>query len=55
MPPISHTPDPDKATYSSESKQAAKALARATDCLRLATRAGGVGIWDYDILNNQLV
>ena len=43
------------ATYSSESKQAAEALAHANECLRLATRAGGVGLWDYDVPNNRLI
>jgi PAS domain S-box-containing protein len=35
-------------------KRAEEALRRATDRLTLATRAGGVGIWDYDPVNNGL-
>ncbi|MEI8206412.1 MAG: PAS domain S-box protein [Kiritimatiellales bacterium] len=35
-------------------KKAEEALQRATDRLSLAVRAGGVGIWDYDIVNNHL-
>jgi PAS domain S-box-containing protein len=35
-------------------KQAEQALRRATDRLTLATRAGGVGIWDYDPVSNKL-
>ncbi len=38
-----------------ERKQAEKALAEATERLSLAARAGGVGIWDYDVVNNGLV
>ena len=30
-------------------------LRRTTNRLSLAARAGGVGIWDYDVANNQLV
>ncbi|MEI8038102.1 MAG: CHASE domain-containing protein [Verrucomicrobiota bacterium] len=30
-------------------------LRRTTNRLSLAARAGGVGIWDYDVTNNQLV
>jgi len=36
-------------------KQAEDALRQITTRLTLATRAGGVGIWDYDIVNNKLV
>lgn len=38
-----------------EQKKAEEALQRTTDRLMLAARAGGVGIWDYDIENNTLV
>ena len=38
-----------------ERKQAEAALVVAADRLSLATRAGGVGIWDYDVVNNRLV
>jgi PAS domain S-box-containing protein len=38
-----------------ESKRAEALLRQATERLSLATRAGGVGIWDYDVLNNVLV
>ena len=38
-----------------ERKQAEKDLAQAAERLALATRAGGVGIWDYDVVNNRLV
>jgi PAS domain S-box-containing protein len=36
-------------------KQAKDALLQLTDRLTLATRAGGVGIWDYDVVRNTLV
>jgi len=36
-------------------KRAEVELQRMTSRLSLATRAGGVGIWDYDIVNNRLV
>jgi PAS domain S-box-containing protein len=36
-------------------KQAEVTLAQVTDRLTLAARAGGVGIWDYDVPNNHLV
>ena len=39
----------------SERKQAEANLLQATDRLTMATRAGGVGIWDYDVVNNRLV
>jgi PAS domain S-box-containing protein len=39
----------------SERKKAEAALLKSTNRLSLAARAGGVGIWDYDILNNQLI
>ena len=32
-----------------------ESLRQVTDRLSLATRAGGVGIWDYDVVNNLLV
>ena len=35
-------------------KQAEEALQQASSRLSLATRAGGVGIWDYDVVNNHL-
>jgi PAS domain S-box-containing protein len=35
--------------------QAEEALAFTAKRLALATRAGGVGIWDYDVVNNRLV
>ena len=38
----------------SERKVMEEALAHTVDRLRLATRAGGVGIWDWDIAKNQL-
>ena len=38
-----------------ERKRAAEDLAQAAERLALATRAGGVGIWDYDVVNNRLV
>ncbi len=38
-----------------ERKQAEELLRQATDRLTLAVRAGGVGIWDYDVVNNKLV
>jgi PAS domain S-box-containing protein len=37
-----------------ERKQAEEALRQLSDRLSLATRAGGVGIWDYDVVNNTL-
>jgi PAS domain S-box-containing protein len=39
----------------SERKRAEKELLEAKDRLSLAARAGGVGIWDYDTVNNVLV
>ena len=39
----------------SERKQAESAKARFAERLDLATKAGGVGIWEYDIVNNSLV
>ena len=36
-------------------KQAQDALRQITTRLTLAARAGGVGIWEYDIVNNKLV
>lgn len=36
-------------------KRTEDALTRATDRLSLATRAGGVGIWDFDVRNNRLI
>ena len=38
-----------------ERKLAEKALKQASTRLALATRAGGVGVWDLDILNNTLL
>jgi PAS domain S-box-containing protein len=38
-----------------ERKQAEKELLEASDRLSLAARAGGVGIWDYDVVNNVLL
>ena len=37
-----------------ERKQAEKKIALVLDRLSLATKAGGVGIWDFDIPNNKL-
>ena len=37
-----------------ERKQAEETLRQLSDRLSLATRAGGVGIWDYDVVNNTL-
>ena len=37
-----------------ERKKAEEALARSAERLALATDAGGVGIWDYDVPNNTL-
>ena len=39
----------------SERKQAEEVLRQFVDRLSLATRAGGVGIWDYDVVNNKLI
>jgi len=36
-------------------KQAESNLQEANDRLQLAARAGGVGIWDYDLVRNELV
>ncbi|MCX5814474.1 MAG: PAS domain S-box protein [Proteobacteria bacterium] len=36
-------------------KQVEESLQQITNRLKLATSAGGVGIWDYDIVNNRLV
>ncbi|SDF32208.1 PAS domain S-box-containing protein [Methanolobus vulcani] len=38
-----------------EQKEAEEELKLTSDRLKLATRAGGVGIWDLDLLNNDLV
>jgi len=38
-----------------ERKRAEEILRQTTDRLSLAARAGGVGIWDYDVVNNRLV
>jgi PAS domain S-box-containing protein len=38
-----------------ERKQAEKDLEQITTRLSLATRAGGVGVWDYDLVNNILL
>jgi len=37
-----------------ERKQAAAALQASSDRLTLATRAAGLGIWEYDVANNRL-
>ena len=37
-----------------ERKRAEEELHRTSDRLSLATRAGGVGVWDLDIINNKL-
>jgi len=39
----------------SERKRTEEELARVSARLALATRAGGVGVWDYDVLNNFLI
>ncbi|NVN93923.1 MAG: PAS domain S-box protein [Bacteroidetes bacterium] len=39
----------------SERKKAEEALKQVSTRLALATRAGGVGVWDYDIVNNVFV
>ena len=36
-------------------KQSEELLRQTTDRLSLATRVGGVGVWDYDVVNNRLV
>jgi len=36
-------------------KRAEKGLQQMTDRLTLATKAGGVGIWEWDIISNQLI
>ncbi|MEI6393529.1 MAG: CHASE domain-containing protein, partial [Verrucomicrobiota bacterium] len=38
-----------------ERKQTDELLLQSTDRLMLAARAGGVGIWEYDLINNRLV
>jgi len=38
-----------------ERKQKDEELRRLAERLSLATKAGGVGIWDYDVVKNQLV
>jgi PAS domain S-box-containing protein len=38
-----------------ERKRTQETLRQFVDRLYLATRAGGVGIWDYDIINNKLI
>jgi PAS domain S-box-containing protein len=38
-----------------ERKRTQETLRQFVDRLSLATRAGGVGIWDYDIINNKLI
>ncbi|MEI6667761.1 MAG: CHASE domain-containing protein [Acidobacteriota bacterium] len=38
-----------------ERKRAERAMALITDRLSLAVRAGSIGIWDYDVVNNRLV
>ena len=39
----------------SERKRMEELLRQTHERLSLATRAGGVGIWDYDVINNRLV
>ena len=39
----------------SERKQIENKLKQISERLFLATRAGGVGIWDYDVVNNNLI
>ena len=39
----------------SERKRTEAALAQTAERLSLATRAGGVGVWDYDLVNNRLI
>ncbi|MEI6261459.1 MAG: PAS domain S-box protein, partial [Deltaproteobacteria bacterium] len=36
-------------------KQSEELLRQVTDRLTLALRLGGVGVWDYDVVNNELV
>jgi len=38
-----------------ERKQAEETLRQTSQRLLLASRAGGVGIWDYDVVNNKLI
>ena len=38
-----------------DAKNAEDALKQISDRLLLASRAGGVGVWDYDVVNNKLV
>jgi PAS domain S-box-containing protein len=38
-----------------ERKQAEESLRQVTDRLALSVRAGGVGIWDYNVVSNKLV
>jgi len=38
-----------------ERKRTQEALRQFVDRLSLATRAGGVGIWDYDVIDNKLI
>ena len=38
-----------------EAKKAVKELEQLSTRLSLATRAGGVGVWDYDLINNSLI
>ena len=40
---------------STERHRLAEALGQVADRLDLAARAGGVGVWDYDVVNNHLV
>ena len=44
----------DFLTDVTERKQAEDALHEISDRLKLATQAGGVGIWDYDVVKNEL-
>jgi PAS domain S-box-containing protein len=38
-----------------EQKRVENELQDASERLQLATRAGGVGVWDYDIVNNKII
>jgi len=43
------------AARTAELSESMESLRQVTDRLALAARAGGVGIWDYDVVNNRLV
>ena len=38
-----------------ERRRTEEALRQVSDRLALAVRAGGVGIWDYNVVNNRLI